>query len=300
MKLTYKYITRGIKNTLWPILHWYDITFKKELTVAVADLMLLRDGEMYNRQFYATSRLLDAKLYYEKGDDSFPYQIAVSYNYRPASYNREKRSKEFKDLLESVKKNGYDRNSQLIVDKELYLVNGTHRMALALYNNVSEITVEYWNRKNIVEKGFEQRPLSTLPPNILHDIYSEFKNIQNHLIQTGQTFIFWIACNDINKAKILFQQQEANFIFYKYYQILDLTLKFDDTYITNGFYTLCSPIKSEYKIQNDNYFSNFIFKIKETLSYQYKSSQSFYISPNCLKGHQLFKLLKPNSKEFYF
>lgn len=301
MKVTPQKIIKGLKlytkNMLWPILHSYDLLFKKELTVAVADLMLLRDGEMYNRQFYATARLLDAKLYYEKGDDSLPFQVAVSYNYRPASYDREKRTREYIELMESVKKNGYDRNSPLIVDKELYLVNGTHRIALALYNNVSEITVECWNRKNIIEKGFERRPLSTLPSNILKDIYSEFDNIQNQLIQSGQTFIFWISYNDINEARLFFQQQKPNFSFYKYYQVINLSLKFDDTYITNGFYALCSPIKSEYTIKNGNYFSNFVYNIQKQNSKHQKPSLSFYISPNCLKGYKLFALLKTNSLE---
>lgn len=303
MDFTRKKIIRGFKiytkKILWPILHLYDITFKKEMICSVADLMLLRDGEIYNRQFYVAARLLDAKLYYEKGDKTLPFQVAVSYNYRPASYDRDKRTREYIELMDSVKKNGYDINSHLIIDKELYLINGTHRIALALYNNIPEIKVYCWNRKNIIEKGFERRPLSTLPTNILNTINFEFNQIQNKLIETGQSFIFWLSCNNVNEAKQFFQQQEKNFIFFKYYQNLNSNLFFDNTFINNGFFALCRPLKSDYKITKSEYYSNFVYKTQDKLKKIYNQNLSFYISPNCKKGYHLFELLKSNIKEVF-
>ncbi len=303
MDFTRKKIIKGFKiytkKLLWPILHLYDITFKKELTVAVADLMLLRDGEIYNRQFYVAARLLDAKLYYEKGDNSLPFQVAVSYNYRPASYDRDKRTRDYIELMDSVKNNGYDINSHLIIDKELYLINGTHRIALALYNNIPEIKVYCWNRKNIIEKGFERRPLSTLPTNILNTIYLEYNHIQNKLIETGQTFIFWMSLDNLDEAKLFFQQQEKYFIFFKYYQNLNTTIAFDNTTINKGFFALCKPIKTEYQIKKMEYYSNYIYKTQEKIQKLYKSKLSFYISPNCQKGYHLFELLKLNTKEVF-
>ncbi|MBP5723964.1 MAG: hypothetical protein J6X18_10395, partial [Bacteroidales bacterium] len=223
MEITFQKFKKGVKlytkQLLWPILHLYDKTFKKEFTCAVADLMLLRDGEIYNRQFYVAARLLDAKLYYEKGDASFPYQVAVSYNYRPKSYNRDKRTKEFIELLESVKEYGYNETSPLTIDKELYLINGTHRMALALYNDIDTINIKCLMRKNIVSRGFENRPLSSLRPSILQNVLAEFDTIQHKLHETGQTFIFWISSKNAEQAKDLFLSLNSYLKYYKYFKI---------------------------------------------------------------------------------
>jgi len=301
MEITGKNICKGIrlysKRLLWPILHWYDITFKKELTVAVADLMLLRDGEIYNRQFYVAARLLDAKLYYEKGDASFPYQVAVSYNYRPKSYNREKRTKEFIELLESVKENGYDLCSPLVIDKELYLINGTHRMALAIYNNTLEVKTVCWNRKHIVERGFERRPLQTLPPRILQDVLSEFNSIQKQLFQNGQSFLIWISETDENSAIQIFYKLKPHVKYYKFYKVTNniKPIHFENLTIQNGYFAQFTPNNVDYNFHKNTYYSKYVKELQDTINKT--TNITIYISPNCLLGHKLYTLCRPYAIE---
>lgn len=306
MEITGKNICKGIrlysKRLLWPILHWYDITFKKELTVAVADLMLLRDGEIYNRQFYVAARLLDAKLYYEKGDASFPYQVAVSYNYRPKSYDREKRTKEFIELLESVKENGYDPDSHIAIDKDLQLINGTHRIALALYYNIKELTADCWRRRNIVEKGIEHWTASAIDPTILKNVLHEHETIQEQLLQSGQSFILWISGTNEKNAIELFEGLKPYVEYYRFYKLLDniSTIHFTGIDIYDGFFAQFIPKKTEYRIKGRTYYSLYIKHIEEILSKKIKRlkyTQRFYISHNCLQGQELYKLLKASAKE---
>lgn len=307
MKCSINNIIKGFKlytkNTLWPILHFYDVTFKKELTCSIADLLLLRDGEIYNRQFYVASRLLDAKLYYQNGNDKFPYQIAVSYNFRPASYDRARRSLEFKQLLDSVKTNGYNKDSHLAIDKDLYLINGTHRIALALYFGIKELQVDCWRRRNIVERNIEHWTTSSIDPIILENVLEEFNRIQNYLLKKGESFVFWISGKDQNQTMTLISGLKPYFNFYKFYKVTlseDKLLFFDNIEIGNGFLAQFTPIKTEYKIQKNNYYSLYVQKVEELFSKKLKclnSKQNFYISKNCLKGQQLFELLRESLTE---
>lgn len=284
------------KRLLWPILHLYDVTCKKEFTCAVADLMLLRDGEMYNRQFYVAARLLDAKLYYEHNDHSFPYQVAVSYNYRPKSYNRTKRTKEFISLLESVKEYGYDGTPPLTIDKDLYLINGTHRMALALYNNVHEISIKCLMRRNIVSRGFENRPLSTLPPSILENVLDEFDRIQNILQESGQTFIFWISGENIEQAQTLFSSLTPYVTYYKFFKIKDCKpFSFESVTVKDGYFAQFIPNKANYKIKKNTYYSQYVKELQKRICK--KTNIPTYISLNCLFGQKFHTLCRLYAKE---
>ena len=306
MEITFQKVKKGVKlytkQLLWPILHLYDKTFKKEFTCAVADLMLLRDGEIYNRQFYVAARLLDAKLYYEKGDTSFPYQVAVSYNYRPKSYNRDKRTKEFIELLESVKEYGYDKDSHIAIDKDVQLINGTHRIALALYYNISELTVDCWRRRNIVEKGIEHWTASAIDPTILKNVLHQFNDIQEQLLEKGQSFIIWISGDNEKEARELFDGLTPYVKYYKFYKIVvpikPLTI-FDKS-IKDGYFAQFIPNKTQYEIKGHTYYSKYTKQLEEILTKKItrlQYTQQFYISPNCLKGQQFYSQISKYSKE---
>ena len=300
MDITGKNICKGIrlysKRLLWPILHWYDITFKKELTVAVADLMLLRDGEIYNRQFYVAARLLDAKLYYEKGDASFPYQVAVSYNYNPKC-NRAKRDKRFLDLLNSVQNEGYNFNCHVIIDKDMQLVDGSHRIALAIYNNITEVTVDCWYRKKIVYQGLEQWTASAINPQIFNNVLNEFERIQIYLLEKGQSFVLWISGSNEQEAQLLFDGLRPYVKYFNFYKFNKTTssIQFEGLTIDDGFYAQFIPNKVQYKIIGTEYYSTYVKHLSEILTKKIKRlnyTQQFYISPNCLYGEKLFSLLE--------
>lgn len=47
----------------------------------------------------------------------------------------------FKNLIESIKKNGFDNKYPIQINKKLKLVNGSHRLAIALYLGIEKVPV---------------------------------------------------------------------------------------------------------------------------------------------------------------
>ncbi|MBE6895257.1 MAG: hypothetical protein E7483_06650 [Ruminococcaceae bacterium] len=78
--------------------------------------------------------------------------------------------KKFYTLIESYAKNGYDPNSYILADRELKLRDGSHRMAMATYLNLPEITVAVFNATTslvldynwLLEHGFTKEEVDIL------------------------------------------------------------------------------------------------------------------------------------------
>lgn len=49
---------------------------------------------------------------------------------------------EFRDLIKSFEENGFDSKKPIILNKDFYIVDGTHRLALALYMGIKRISIK--------------------------------------------------------------------------------------------------------------------------------------------------------------
>ena len=101
------------------------------------------DGE-FNR-FDIIVRLLAAENYYQLNEYGFELykkmqEARVRAGYSEMSVNR------YKELIRSYKQRGYDSRSEIIVDSNLGLVNGAHRVALAIYYKIPNVNLR-------IEKG---------------------------------------------------------------------------------------------------------------------------------------------------
>ncbi|MDQ4679244.1 ParB N-terminal domain-containing protein, partial [Stenotrophomonas maltophilia group sp. RNC7] len=47
----------------------------------------------------------------------------------------------FKELIKSIERNGFSKDSSILVDPNLQLVDGSHRLACALYFNLKRISI---------------------------------------------------------------------------------------------------------------------------------------------------------------
>ena len=106
--------------------------------ISVGDIMM-DWGEFDFVQFIIASRLLDIEAYYS-GDNSFKYQRALAecmYPFR--QYDAKKLDAQFVKLIKSYEKRGFDVTSPVKIDKAKRLRNGTHRCALNIYHDISEI-----------------------------------------------------------------------------------------------------------------------------------------------------------------
>lgn len=78
--------------------------------------------------------------------------------------------KKFYSLIKSYAENGYNPDSYILADKELKLRDGSHRMAMATYLNLSEITVAVFNATTalvldyhwLLENGFSAEEVQLL------------------------------------------------------------------------------------------------------------------------------------------
>lgn len=103
-------------------------------------------------------------------------------NYGFALYNKmmDKRIREgysiyaerrFKELIKSFENDGYDENSEIFVDNELHLINGAHRLALAIYHRQPEVCIRIFDKRQNVQYGpkWFSDNLSEFECNLIHN-----------------------------------------------------------------------------------------------------------------------------------
>ena len=116
----------------------------KKVSYSPADMFFLQVKEGEFRRPDMIVRHLAIDNYY--GNNDFGFDL-----YRKLQDTRVKKGyaeeavRKFYALIESYAKNGYDPNSYILADKELKLRDGSHRMAMATWHNLPEITVAVFN-----------------------------------------------------------------------------------------------------------------------------------------------------------
>lgn len=99
----------------------------------------------------------------------------------------------FVKLIESFER-GYDEQSEIVLDEGLDLVDGSHRMALALYHGVKEISCKVYNEKIAVNYGVEWFLKNDFSLNEIQIILDKCKElISNH--RRGISLILWPPAN---------------------------------------------------------------------------------------------------------
>lgn len=91
-------------------------------------------------------RMLAIDCYYNKNDMGWTWynemqEKRVADNKlipKHMAYHKE----EFKELIKSIEENGYNDECPIILNKDLFIVDGAHRLATALYFNLKEVTIE--------------------------------------------------------------------------------------------------------------------------------------------------------------
>ena len=126
----------------------------KTAELSVADLLLRhsREGELLRCDIIV--RLLAIEAYY--GENDFGFQLyekmqdaRMGAGYAAAAVPR------FKALIRSYEESGYDKSSGILLDNSLGLIDGSHRIALALYHRVPRITAFIVSFKRDVEYSID-------------------------------------------------------------------------------------------------------------------------------------------------
>lgn len=119
------------------------------VTISVSDLFYNHIRNMELSRCDIVVRYLAIENYFGKNNRGFEMytkmQRARKKWFAPSSNISEETdsctaANQFKELIASYEKSGYDRESHIILDRSLSLIDGSHRMALALYYGIKNIT----------------------------------------------------------------------------------------------------------------------------------------------------------------
>ena len=179
-----KYISK-----IWGLmLKAYDCLTAKEVELAIGDIILANPYPDFIL-FLVASRYLDADNYCSGKDASFRYMNGISFKAHGAKHSPEKGIKQFTDLIESFNEKGYDPTSLLVMDRNLNLDNGTHRVALCLLNDIYTVRAKVLRRKALVDRTVDWFYKTDLDSVFLREISDEYKRIYYELIARGHAFI---------------------------------------------------------------------------------------------------------------
>lgn len=143
--------------------------FSKTININTNELMLCQYKKGLFNRYDIVVRLLAIEEYYGKNNYGFSlYEKMQSKRAEDVAYGSISR-KRFITLIESYEKIGYKKDSELIIDESLHLVDGSHRLALAIYFGVVRLTVRIVKREDQVfygkewfEKFFSQEECKTI------------------------------------------------------------------------------------------------------------------------------------------
>ena len=124
----------------------FDRIFSSEIDCSIGDIMLPGDYLDFG-QFTVLSRFYDVLKYDAGTDKTFPFQNATSRCLWGSEHDEITGNENFKAIIESYKKNGYQRDFRIQLWRGGALANGTHRVALNIYYGIWEMTATMMWRK---------------------------------------------------------------------------------------------------------------------------------------------------------
>lgn len=75
--------------------------------------------------------------------------------------NAKKREQQFKKMLESVKKKGFVDENPIIIDEQLQNIDGNHRLAVAAYLGITDITCDIYRDLSLARTIFGEKTFLT-------------------------------------------------------------------------------------------------------------------------------------------
>ena len=123
--------------------------------VSLRDLFIINFSDEENRRYDIIVRYLAIEEYYNKNNYGFElYKKMQSLRTKKSEYG-ELAAVQFRGLIESFEKNGYDSESRIDVLSNLRLLDGSHRMALGLYHNLKNIAIRILSQDEKVDFGLD-------------------------------------------------------------------------------------------------------------------------------------------------
>lgn len=149
----------------------------KTVSLEVSELFFQHNGDLDFNRYDMIVRLLAVECYFGKNNYGFDFYRRM----QAARINKEwvePAVERFRSLIQSYDKNGYDERSRILLDKNLHLVDGSHRMAMAMYYNIPRINASVHPKAFDIFYGIEWFKVNGFTKDecdILHNKYEKLK-----------------------------------------------------------------------------------------------------------------------------
>lgn len=153
----------------------------KHADYEVKMLYMLQDTESGFNRLDMIVRYLAIEEYYGKNNFGFQLYRKMQGKRINLSYVDESEEK-FRKLILSWETKGYDKQSGISLDSRLLLIDGSHRMALALYHGYNKISCKIYKRKVNYLYGVDWFVENGFTNDEIEKILSKEKEIRKMLI----------------------------------------------------------------------------------------------------------------------
>ncbi len=126
----------------------------ESIMIDLRELLIQQYNGLDFNRYDTLVRLLAIEAYYGKNDYGFELYAKMA-NARIYEGYADIAIRRFKELIHSFEEHGYDEQSEIIVDRNLKLVDGSHRLALAIYYNISKVRIRILNRFEDIHYGLD-------------------------------------------------------------------------------------------------------------------------------------------------
>lgn len=183
LKKSESFIERKIERNLILTKHY------KTEEMSISDLMLIQSDHEELLRWDIIVRYLAIENYYGKNDYGWELYRKMQ-KIRICDGYEEQAVEQFKNLIGSYEKSGYDKSSGILVDKNLHLIDGSHRIALALYHGIPNITVNIVKTRHPVEYSVDWFLMNGFSYEEIHRIKEKYVEIFSGLDKCF-TCIIW-------------------------------------------------------------------------------------------------------------
>jgi hypothetical protein len=261
----------------------------KHIQLDTRELFYQENRNGFNR-YDIIIRYLAIENYYEKNNFGFKlYEKMQDARGNKKGYGIESLVR-FKELVKSYERSGYKKTSEIELNKDLCLHDGSHRMALALYNKLEKISCKIRPYSIPVEYGIDWFLENDFTSNEISMMQSKYMELKNQLM-VPFILILW---PDVQKyfdeilKKIAFLEDVS---FYKDYLYDDLSFEkiVKHIYAADSIAEWKIDKKLEYMKHNEQKIIRLIFLQIETPNFRIRENGSQTIS---VRGEAIKRIIR--------
>lgn len=152
----------------------------KKVETSISDLFFMQFKDNEFMRYDMVVRYLAIENFYGKNDFGFNLYKKMQ-NARISSDYGDIAEKKFRDLIKSYHDKGYDKNSCITTDKNLQLFDGSHRMAMCIYHNITNISLLIVNSNCMVNYTIDWFFMNGFSSEEINIIISKEKEIREKL-----------------------------------------------------------------------------------------------------------------------